>query len=75
MCEAVVALVHFMESVAHCGQFQAAEGNVVGTKVTRLGVGWDQGGSTGSRSCSYKDEVPGRLVDPLESEPVPVIPL
>ena len=65
MCGAVVALVNFTVSVAHCGQFQATEGNVVGPKVTRLGVGWDQGESTGSRSCSYKDEGPGEACGPL----------
>lgn len=76
MCEAVVASIHFVLSVARGGQFHATEGNVAGTAVTGLGVGRGQGESTGFRSLQLqRGRVPGRLVDSRGSKPGPVFPL
>lgn len=75
-CEAVVASIHFVMSVARGGQFHATEGNVAGTDMTGLGVGRGQGESTGFRSLQLqRGRVPRRLVDPWESKPGPVFPL
>lgn len=64
-CEAVVASIHFVMSVARGGQFHATEGNVAGTDMTGLGVGRAKGSPQASDPCSYKEEgSPGGLWTP-----------
>ena len=65
VCEAVVASVRSVMSVAHGSQFHTTEGNVAGTDVTGLDVGRGQGESQASDPCSYKEEgFPGGLWTP-----------
>ena len=65
VCEAVVASVRSVMSVARGSQFHTTEGNVAGTDVTGLDVGRGQGESQASDPCSYKEEgFPGGLWTP-----------